>query len=130
VNLVTDARTIIDSRFDKIPDQSAWKLSKDAPIIYCCDHRRRGPHNSRNLYTKADTSNPFRVAGMSSSIRFGKISVRNYHTIFFDAQKNLGSTEITVTIFKKNLLPLQFILSHLQISQESLAYLSNKSFLR
>lgn len=35
VNLVADARTINDKKFGKIPDESTWKLSKDAAMVYC-----------------------------------------------------------------------------------------------
>lgn len=38
VNLVTDARTANDGKFGKIPDESTWKLSKDAAMVYFCDN--------------------------------------------------------------------------------------------
>lgn len=38
VNLVTDARTINDGKFGKIPDESTWNLSKNAAMVYYCDN--------------------------------------------------------------------------------------------
>ncbi|EHL03807.1 putative Phosphoserine aminotransferase [Glarea lozoyensis 74030] len=48
---------------------------------------------------------PLVVADMSSNILSRRIPIKNYSLIFFGAQKNLGSTGITVVIIKKNLLP-------------------------
>lgn len=57
------------------------------------------------LTPNADGSGPIVVADMSSNILSRRIPVKNYHVIFFGAQKNLGSTGITVAIVKKDLLP-------------------------
>ncbi|KAH8165100.1 hypothetical protein CIB48_g3139 [Xylaria polymorpha] len=42
---------------------------------------------------------------MSSNILSRKIPISNFSTIFFGAQKNLGSTSITVVIIQKDFLP-------------------------
>lgn len=42
---------------------------------------------------------------MSSNILSRRIPVKNFSLIFFGAQKNLGSTGVTVVIVKKSLLP-------------------------
>lgn len=109
VNLATDARTINDKKFGKIPDESTWKLSKDAAMVYYCDNETvdgvEFPKFPEILAPKADGSGPIVVADMSSNILSRRIPVKNYHLIFFGAQKNLGSTGITVAIVKKNLLP-------------------------
>jgi phosphoserine aminotransferase len=57
------------------------------------------------LSPKADGTGPIVVADMSSNILSRRIPVKNYHAIFFGAQKNLGSTGIAVAIVKKSLLP-------------------------
>lgn len=57
------------------------------------------------LTPKEDGSGPIVVADMSSNILSRRIPVKNFHVIFFGAQKNLGSTGVTVAIVKKNLLP-------------------------
>ncbi|KAK9777876.1 putative phosphoserine transaminase [Seiridium cardinale] len=109
VNLATDARTINDKKFGKIPDESTWKLSKDAAMVYYCDNETvdgvEFPKFPDVLAPKADGSGPIVVADMSSNILSRRIPVKNYHLIFFGAQKNLGSTGVTVAIVKKSLLP-------------------------
>ncbi|KAI4594878.1 Phosphoserine transaminase [Pestalotiopsis sp. 9143b] len=109
VNLVADARTINDKKFGKIPDESTWKLSKDAAMVYYCDNETvdgvEFPKFPEILTPKEDGSGPIVVADMSSNILSRRIPVKNYHVIFFGAQKNLGSTGVTVAIVKKNLLP-------------------------
>lgn len=57
------------------------------------------------LKPKADGTGPIVVADMSSNILSRRIPVKNYHVIFFGAQKNLGCTGVTVGIIKKSLLP-------------------------
>ncbi|KAK4193101.1 phosphoserine aminotransferase [Podospora australis] len=109
VNLAADARTINDGKFGKIPDQSTWKLSKDAALVYYCDNETvdgvEFPEFPAILAPKADGSGPIVVADMSSNILSRRIPVSNYSLIFFGAQKNLGSTGVTVAILKKSFLP-------------------------
>lgn len=109
VNLVCDARTINDGKFGKIPDQSTWKLSPDAAMVYYCDNETvdgvEMPNFPEILAPKADGSGPIVVADMSSNILSRRIPVKDYSLIFFGAQKNLGSTGITVAILNKNFLP-------------------------
>lgn len=38
VNLAADAREANSGKFGKMPDQSTWKLSKDAALVYFCDN--------------------------------------------------------------------------------------------
>lgn len=47
------------------------------------------------------------MADMSSNILSRRIPVKNFSVIFFGAQKNLGSTGITVVVIKKSLLAPQ-----------------------
>jgi phosphoserine aminotransferase len=107
VNVVADSRKTNGGKFGKIPDESAWKLSEDAAMVYYCDNEtvdgvefpgfpkalEPGPHG------------PIVVADMSSNILSRKIPIKNFSAIFFGAQKNLGSTGITVVIIKKSFLP-------------------------
>jgi phosphoserine aminotransferase len=41
VNIVADARKINDGKFGKIPDESTWKLSKKAAMVYMCENEVR-----------------------------------------------------------------------------------------
>lgn len=109
VNVVADARKVNDGKFGKIPDESTWKLSEDAAMVYLCDNETvdgvEFPSFPKALEPKADGTGPIVVADMSSNILSRKIPVKNYSVLFFGAQKNLGSTGVTVVVIKKDLLP-------------------------
>lgn len=109
VNMAADARTINDGKFGKIPDQSTWKLSKDAALVYYCDNETvdgvEFPEFPSVLAPRADGSGPIVVADMSSNILSRRIPVANFSLLFFGAQKNLGSTGVTVAVIRKSLLP-------------------------
>jgi phosphoserine aminotransferase len=109
VNLAADARTINDGKFGKIPDQSTWKLSKDAALVYFCDNETvdgvEFPEFPSVLAPKEDGTGPIVVADMSSNILSRTVPVSNYSLLFFGAQKNLGCTGVTVAVLKKSFLP-------------------------
>ncbi|AEO56392.1 hypothetical protein MYCTH_2301266 [Thermothelomyces thermophilus ATCC 42464] len=109
VNLAADARAINDGKFGKIPDQSTWKLSKDAALVYYCDNETvdgvEFPEFPAALAPKADGTGPVVVADMSSNILSRRVPVSNYSLLFFGAQKNLGTTGVTVAVLRKSLLP-------------------------
>jgi len=109
VNLAADARTINDGKFGKIPDPSAWKLSKDAALVYYCDNETvdgvEFPEFPAVLAPGTDGTGPVVVADMSSNILSRRVPVSNYSLLFFGAQKNLGCTGVTVAVLRKSLLP-------------------------
>ncbi|TQS31806.1 hypothetical protein Golomagni_07900 [Golovinomyces magnicellulatus] len=80
-------------------------------MVYYCDNETvdgvEFPGFPKSLEPKGDGQDPIVVADMSSNILSRRIPVSNFSVIFFGAQKNLGSTGITVVIIKKNLLPPQ-----------------------
>ncbi|OTB18949.1 hypothetical protein K445DRAFT_314804 [Daldinia sp. EC12] len=108
-NLVTDSRTVNEGKFGKIPDESTWKLSKNAAMVYYCDNETvdgvEFPKFPDTLVPDSNGEGPIVVADMSSNILSRRIPVKNFSAIFFGAQKNLGSTGVTVVIIKKSLLP-------------------------
>jgi phosphoserine aminotransferase len=108
VNVVADGRKINDGKFGKIPDEKDWKLSKNAAMVYYCDNETvdgvEFPGFPKVLES-AGEDGPIVVADMSSNILSRRIPIKNFSLIFFGAQKNLGSTGITVVIIKKSLLP-------------------------
>ena len=107
VNVAADAREINGGKFGKIPEESAWKLSKNPAMVYYCDNETvdgvEFPGFPEVLAPKGDDG-PIVVADMSSNILSRRIPVKNFSVIFFGAQKNLGSTGVTVVIIKKSLL--------------------------
>lgn len=109
VNIVADGRDANDGKFGAIPDEKDWKLSKDAAMVYYCDNETvdgvEFPAFPKCLEPGPDGNGPIVVCDMSSNILSRRIPVSNYSIIFFGAQKNLGSTGITVAIIKKSLLP-------------------------
>lgn len=109
INVVTDSRKENDGKFGTIPDESTWNLSKNAAMVYYCDNETvdgvEFPGFPKALEPKGDGQDPIVVADMSSNILSRRIPVRNFSVIFFGAQKNLGSTGITVVVIKKDLLP-------------------------
>ncbi|KAJ0334572.1 hypothetical protein COL5a_000633 [Colletotrichum fioriniae] len=111
VNVAADARKINDGKFGKIPDEKDWKLSKDAAMVYYCDNETVDGVEFNGfpgaLAPKENGEGPIVVADMSSNILSRRIPVKNFSAIFFGAQKNLGSTGITVVVIKKSLLATQ-----------------------
>ncbi|CAK7224335.1 Phosphoserine transaminase [Sporothrix curviconia] len=117
VNLVADARKEVDARagnpskFAAIPDEKTWvsKLSPNAAMVYYCDNETvdgvEFPQFPPALVPSAGNTAAPIVADMSSNILSRPVPVGNYGVIFFGAQKNLGSTGITVAVVKRSLLP-------------------------
>ncbi|CAK7272008.1 Phosphoserine transaminase [Sporothrix epigloea] len=117
VNLVADARKEVDTRagsaskFAAIPDEKTWisRLSPNAAMVYYCDNETvdgvEFPAFPPALAPAAGNTLAPIVADMSSNILSRPVPVRNYGLLFFGAQKNLGSTGITVAIVKRSLLP-------------------------
>lgn len=107
VNIVADSRELNDGKFGTIPEERTWNLSEDAAMVYYCDNETvdgvEFPQFPKSLEPKH--YGPIVVADMSSNILSRKIPIQNFSAIFFGAQKNLGSTGITVVIIKKSLLP-------------------------
>lgn len=110
VNVATDSRKVNDGKFGKIADESTWNLSKKPAMVYYCDNETvdgvEFPAFPKVLEPQnGDEEEPLVVADMSSNILSRRIPVRNFSLIFFGAQKNFGTTGITVVIIKKSLLP-------------------------
>ena len=107
VNVVADSREMNGGKFGSIPDESTWNLSEDAAMVYYCDNETvdgvEFPGFPKSL--EPEPHGPIVVADMSSNILSRKIPIKNFSAIFFGAQKNLGSTGITVVIIKKSFLP-------------------------
>ncbi|KAJ8120833.1 hypothetical protein ONZ43_g2561 [Nemania bipapillata] len=109
INIAADARKTNGGKFGTIPDESNWKLSKDAAFVYFCDNETvdgvEFPGFPKSLEPGPDGNGPVVVADMSSNILTRKIPVRKFSAIFFGAQKNLGLTGVTVVVIRKSFLP-------------------------
>lgn len=108
VNIVADSRKENNGKYGTIPDESTWKLSKDAAMVYYCDNETvEGVEFQgfpKALEPGADGSGPIVVADMSSNILSRSIPISKFSAIFFGAQKNLGTTGVTVVVIKKSFL--------------------------
>ncbi|KAH8896276.1 phosphoserine aminotransferase [Thozetella sp. PMI_491] len=109
INIAADSRETNGGTFGTIPDESTWKLSKDAAMVYFCSNETvdgvEFPEFPRSLLPGPDGKGPIVVADMSSNILTREIPVKNFSAIFFGAQKNLGPTGVTVVVLKKSFLP-------------------------
>ncbi|KAK9436951.1 phosphoserine aminotransferase [Metarhizium brunneum] len=109
VNIAADSRESNGGKFGTIPNESTWKLSEDAAMVYYCANETvdgvEFPEFPKCLAPGPDGKGPIVVADMSSNILTKKIPVGNFSAIFFGAQKNLGVTGVTVVILKKSFLP-------------------------
>ncbi|RDK42093.1 phosphoserine aminotransferase [Aspergillus phoenicis ATCC 13157] len=109
VNVASDSRTVNDGKFGKIADESTWKLSPKAAMVYKCENETvdgvEFPSFPKVLEPKGTDEDPIVVGDFSSTILSRRIPVQNYSIIFFGAQKNLGVAGITGVIIKKDLLP-------------------------
>ena len=103
INIVTDARKHRDGKFGVIPSQDTWTQTQeeaDCVLTYYCDNETvdgvefRSPPSGHNL-----------IADMSSNFLSRPIDVRKHAAIFGGAQKNVGTTGITIAIVSNKLLP-------------------------
>jgi phosphoserine aminotransferase len=105
VNVATDSRTVNGGKFGKIAEESTWKLSKAPAFTYFCDNETVDGVEFPAFPKALEGEEKIVVADMSSNILSRRIPVKKYSVIFFGAQKNLGTTGITVVVIKKSLLP-------------------------
>lgn len=102
VNIVVDARKHRDGKFGVIPDSSTWSPTNpdDLAVTYYCDNETvdgvefQAAPNLGNL-----------VADMSSNILSRPVDVKKHVAIFGGAQKNIGTTGITIAIVSNKILP-------------------------
>ncbi|KAI9778316.1 MAG: Phosphoserine transaminase [Peltula sp. TS41687] len=114
VNVVLDARQSSGGQFLDIPGEETWKLTgegKGAAFVYYCDNETvdgvEFPAFPRCLDPSDEhkQDEPLVVADMSSNILSRRVDVRKFAVIFAGAQKNVGSTGLTLVIVRKSLLP-------------------------
>lgn len=107
VNIAADSRKMNGGKSGTIPDESTWNLSQcAASVYYYCNETVDGvefPGFPESLEPGLNGS--IVVADMSSNILSRTIPTKNFSAIFFGAQKNLGTTGITVVVINKSFLP-------------------------
>ncbi|RDW78980.1 O-phospho-L-serine:2-oxoglutarate transaminase [Aspergillus mulundensis] len=109
VNVASDARTANEGKFGKIADESTWKLSPKAAMVYLCENETvdgvEYPSFPKVLESKGSEDDPIVIGDFSSTILSRRIPFENFSIVYFGAQKNLGMAGITGVIIRKSLLP-------------------------
>lgn len=101
VNIVTDARKHRDGKFGVIPESSAWTASNGEPALtYYCDNETVDGVEFQTTPTGKNL-----VADLSSNFLSRPVDVRKHAVIFGGAQKNIGTTGVTIAIVSNAFLP-------------------------
>jgi phosphoserine aminotransferase len=104
VNIVTDARKHRDgNKFGVIPAQNSWTQTQeeaDCVLTYYCDNE-----TVDGVEFQSTPPGHNLVADMSSNFLSRPIDVRKHGAIFGGAQKNIGTTGITLAIISNKFLP-------------------------
>lgn len=122
VRVVADARKHNNGKFGVIPSEETWQTdrahgdkygpqARQPAMTYYCDNETVDGVEFPGFPKVLETSNPEEdalvVADMSSNFISRKVDVSKYAVIFGGAQKNVGTTGITIAIIRKSLLPPQ-----------------------
>lgn len=128
VSIVANAKKENGGKWGAIPDEKSWKLvdSADSALTYFCDNETvdgvefpefpqalaGGNNNNNNNNDTGDNGSGndeerLVVGDMSSNILSRPVDVAKYAVIFAGAQKNLGTTGITLVIVRSSILTIQ-----------------------
>lgn len=103
VNIVTDSRKHNNGKFGKIASQDTYTptaSADDTALTYYCDNE-----TVDGVEFQATPSGTNLVADMSSNFLSRAVDVRAHAAIFGGAQKNIGTTGITIAIVSNKILP-------------------------
>ena len=134
VHIITDAREENAGKFGVIPSEDKWNLSRPTvlgavaepqppALTYYCDNETVDGVEFTGFPKSLEASSPDQdrlvVADMSSNILSRRVDVPKYAAIFAGAQKNIGTTGVTIVIVRKSLLqaplPAPDLLRRLQL---------------
>ena len=122
VRVIADARKHNNGKFGVIPPEETWQIdrthgdkygpqARQPAMTYYCDNETvdgvEFPGFPKVLETSNPEEDPLVVADMSSNFISRKVDISKYAAIFGGAQKNVGTTGITIAIIRKSLLPPQ-----------------------
>ncbi|CUS13664.1 unnamed protein product [Tuber aestivum] len=106
VNVVTDSKRVF-GRYGGIEEEEGWKKTEGEERIftYYCDNETvdgvEFPGFPRGL------EGGIVAADMSSNILSRRVDVSKFHIIFAGAQKNIGTTGLTIAVLKSSILQTQ-----------------------
>jgi phosphoserine aminotransferase len=103
VNIVTDSRKHNSGKFGTIPSPDSYTptaSAEDTALTYYCDNE-----TVDGVEFQSTPTGPNLVADMSSNFLSRAVDVRAHAAIFGGAQKNIGTTGITIAIISNKILP-------------------------
>ena len=126
VNIALDARKSNNGKFGTIPPESTWTLTPSSregagprsAFVYYCDNETvdgvefpsfptiLAPSSNSTSPSSSSSSDPLIIADMSSNFLSRRIPISSHAVIFGGAQKNIGITDTTLVIIRKDLLAL------------------------
>ena len=111
VNVATDARDESGGAFKTIPAESKWRLTESktnggcgSAFVYYCDNETVDGVELPGFPERLEEDGRIVVCDMSSNILSRKVDIGKYGVIYAGAQKNIGITDTTVVIVRKDLL--------------------------
>ncbi|KAI4137269.1 MAG: hypothetical protein L6R39_007376 [Caloplaca ligustica] len=117
VNVAVDSRQSNGGKFGTIPSEDTWNLTpsksqggQSSSFVYYCDNETVDGVEFPGLpkcldQSSSDPDNELLVvADMSSNFLSRRVDVSKYAVIFGGAQKNIGITDVTLVIVRKDLL--------------------------
>ncbi|KAL9602853.1 MAG: hypothetical protein Q9219_001548 [cf. Caloplaca sp. 3 TL-2023] len=120
VNVALDCRQSNEGKFGTIPPEDSWKLTpnksqggKGSAFVYYCDNETVDGVEFPGLPKCLDHPSQNQgdehlvVADMSSNFLSRRVDVSKFAVIFGGAQKNIGITDVTLVIVRKDLLSNQ-----------------------
>ncbi|KAL8767706.1 MAG: hypothetical protein Q9209_005886 [Squamulea sp. 1 TL-2023] len=120
VNVAVNSRKSPSGKFDNIPSEDSWTLTpprsrngKSSAFVYFCDNETVDGVEFPHIPKCLDQSPVYPsdqvpvVADMSSNLLSRRVDISKYAVVFGGAQKNIGITDVTLVIVRKNLLSTQ-----------------------
>lgn len=115
VNVALDAREANEGKFGTIPSEDTWKLTPadansgcGSAFVYYCDNETvdgvEFPGFPASLEPQTGEHERLVIADMSSNFLSRHVDIRKYAAIFGGAQKNIGITDVTLAIVRKDIL--------------------------
>lgn len=113
VNVAVDGRQDNGGKFGATPPENTWKLTpqhKRGAFVYYCDNETvdgvEFPGFPKSVESKPEEQERIVVADMSSNFLSRQVDVSRYGVIFGGAQKNIGITDVTLVIVRKDFLKI------------------------
>ncbi|KAL7270015.1 Phosphoserine transaminase [Rhizina undulata] len=109
VNIAVDGRTGNGGKYGAIPEEKEWNLTakEDSLFTYFCDNETVDGVEFLAFPQSLDDKERFVVCDMSSNILSRAVDVKKYDVIFAGAQKNVGTTGLTILIVRNAIFQRQ-----------------------